>query len=210
MLHGALNIWSHTCYQSRKARAGHSRAEAGRVELSRFRDKRLESSGGDERAMRDHHVSTASCCGWWSDERWRCGLLFLLSLRQEVSAGWQVGVRAVQCVRGVCVGAQAVGCLLSLSSLSLWTEVQVDKNSGTAMAHTCGSCGGAVLSVASHLRAVGSTLRGGRGPLGPGLASGLPRGCLGGSLGAAWEWRRRCLFRGLKGRRVVTGPTHVS
>ena len=63
MLHGALNIWSHTCYQSRKARAGHSRAEAGRVKLSRFRDKRLESSGGDERAMRDHHVSTASCCG---------------------------------------------------------------------------------------------------------------------------------------------------
>eukprot|EP00964_Phaeocystis_antarctica_P067030 scaffold40563_cov37-Phaeocystis_antarctica.AAC.2 len=45
-------------------RAGHSRAEAGRVELSRFRDKRLESSGGDERAMRDHQVSTASCCGW--------------------------------------------------------------------------------------------------------------------------------------------------
>ena len=83
------------------------------------------------------------------------------------------------------MGAQAVGCPLSLSSLSLWTEVQVDKNSGTAMAHTCGSCGGAVLSVASHLRAVGSTLRGGRGPLGPGLASGLPRGQLGGSLGVA-------------------------
>eukprot|EP00964_Phaeocystis_antarctica_P133824 scaffold98051_cov61-Phaeocystis_antarctica.AAC.3 len=64
MLHGALNIWSHTCYQSRRVCAGHSRAEAAaRVELSRFRDKRLESSGGDERAMRDHHVSTASCCG---------------------------------------------------------------------------------------------------------------------------------------------------
>ena len=86
------------------------------------------------------------------------------------------------CVRG-CTGGRVP---ISLSSLSLWTEVQVDKNSGTAMAHTCGSCGGAVLSVASHLRAVGSTLRGGRGPLGPGLASGLPRGCLGVASGAAW------------------------
>ena len=76
----------------------------------------------------------------------------------------------MKCVRGVCMGAQAVGCPRSLSSLSLWhglwTEVQGDKNSETAMAHTCSGCGGAVLSVASsHLRDVGSTLRGGRGPL---------------------------------------------
>ena len=180
--------------------------------------------------------------------------MFPFSLRQEVSAGWQVGVRAVQCVRGVCMGAQAVGCPRSLSSLSLWTEVQGDKNSGTAMAHTCSGCGGAVLSVASHLRDVGSTLRGGRGPLGPGLptgfqraSNGLPTGSQrapnglptgsqralngpptgsqralnglptgfqrasnGRTLGAAWEWRRRCTFWGLKGRRAVAGPTPVS
>eukprot|EP00964_Phaeocystis_antarctica_P081119 scaffold50705_cov36-Phaeocystis_antarctica.AAC.1 len=50
------HLFSPVLSKPRKERAGHSRAEAGRVELSRFRDKRLESSGGDERAMRDHHV----------------------------------------------------------------------------------------------------------------------------------------------------------
>ena len=89
----------------------------------------------------------------------------------------------MKCVRGVCMGAQAVGCPRSLSSLSLWhglwTEVQQgDKNSETAMAHTCSGCGGAVLSA----RGVPPQGRGfdaawGRGPLsGPWASNGLPTG----------------------------------
>ena len=43
--------------------------------------------------------------------RYGGGLQSLSTDNEEVFAGRQVGVRAVQCVRQVCMGARATGCL---------------------------------------------------------------------------------------------------
>ena len=67
---------------------------------------------------------------------------------------------------------------------------------------TCDSCGAAVFGGVFKGKVAGSRPGGGKGASG---ASGLPRACLGSSLGAAWERRRRYLFRGLKGRGVAAG-----